>query len=103
MDRKAIPTARTALSTGLYYPDEDKHMLRLSVWVNPEDCEVLEDNPDKPTMRVEVKRGRFTLNGSIDRKAYKAWLLGEVPETAPVVPTPTTVEPSSNLMRSFVR
>jgi hypothetical protein len=47
-----------------------KLLLRVSSWAAPEDVEIVEDDPAKPTLKVKVERGRTTTYGTIDREAW---------------------------------
>lgn len=89
-----VPMTRANVSTLLYSHEEEKYLIRVSQWVEPDDLEIVEDNPDKPTLRVEVKHGRFTIRGSVDRAAYRDWLTKDVPSAPKDIPMPTSAAPT---------
>ena len=80
--------ATRPLSTLLFDDQTGKHLIRVSVWVEPEDVDVLDgqQDTDSPTLAVEVPSRR--LRGKIDRQAYKVWMTQDAPPLAPFVPVP---------------
>lgn len=75
------------LSTLLFDEVTGKQLIRVSVWVDPDDCEVLPGQDDtSPTLAVEVPSRR--LRGKVDRQAYKVFLTQDVPPLLPFIPMP---------------
>ncbi len=89
MGMKQVTTA--PLSTLLYDAEEGKYLIRLSIWIDPEDMDLESDVDDKvSTIAVSAQKGRTRLYGKIDRRAYKAYLTKDMPAAQGPVPVPTT-------------
>lgn len=77
------------LSTLLYDAETGDSLIRVSVWVDPRDLE-LESDDDGPTIAVRARKGRTTIFGKVDTKAYKTWLTKDEPPAEPSrIPMPT--------------
>lgn len=90
----------------LLFDDEDgRNLIRVSMWVDPEDLELLSEPSDRePTIAVSFRRGRTTISGKIDRDAYRVWLTKDEPQVVAKVPEPTDNGKTVNrLLTAFVR
>jgi hypothetical protein len=90
----------------LLFDEEDgRNLIRVSIWVDPEDLELEVEPSSAPTIPVSFRRGRNTIFGKIDRDAYKTWLTKDEPELRQPVPMPTDNGSAnrSPVLRAFVR
>lgn len=91
------------LSTLLYDETEGRYLIRLSVWIDPEDMD-LESDPDndrEPSISVSAQKGRTRIFGKIDKKAYKAYLTKDMPVPQRPVPMPTTAPVATHRERMY--
>ena len=58
------------MDTDTYPP---RQMIRVSIFVDPDDILVTGDDPSKITLQVEATKGRQTFYGTIDREAWEEY------------------------------
>lgn len=94
------------LATLLFDDEDGRSLIRVSMWVDPEDLELEAEPSDRePTIPVQFRRGGKVMFGKVDRDAYRIWLTMDEPPMVQNVPMPTDngADSQKPILRAFVR